>query len=74
MTNKCRFCGSFDTTLIVKQSKGEGGVLKHTYYAKCLACHARGSSFSNLGRIDTSLKQKAEMVWNRTPQEGRDTL
>jgi hypothetical protein len=74
MLNKCKFCGSFDTTMIVKLGKGEKGKTKYTYYVTCLACHARGSSFSNLGRIDTSLKQKAEMVWNRTPQEGRDTL
>lgn len=64
MTNKCRFCGSFDTTLIVKKSIGEGGKTKHTYYAKCLACHARGSSFSNMGQVNATLKLKAERVWN----------
>jgi hypothetical protein len=64
MTNKCRFCGSFDTTLIVKKSKGEGGKTKHTYYVTCLACHARGSTFSNLGNVDPLMKEKAERVWN----------
>jgi translation initiation factor 2 beta subunit (eIF-2beta)/eIF-5 len=64
MTNKCPFCGSFDTTLIVKKGEGANHQIKHTYYVKCLACHARGSAFSNPGKIDQNIKAKAERVWN----------
>ena len=64
MLNKCKFCGAFDAELMTKESKGEGGRKRFTYYVRCTKCHARGSTFKSDDKIDIAIRNKAVAVWN----------
>lgn len=64
MLNKCKFCGAFDAELMTKESKGEGGCKRFTYYVRCTKCHARGSTFKSDGKIDEAIRNKAVKAWN----------
>lgn len=65
MLKGCKFCGAIDAELMTKESKGEGGRKRFTYYVRCTKCHARGSTFKSDDKIDNAVRQMAVTAWNR---------
>lgn len=64
LTDPCRFCGSTNTRVELKDSRGEGGRPRFRAFVKCLNCQARGPAATSTDAPAEYLKVIAIGNWN----------